>query len=78
MSPPPQPQQQEGQYSSWIAFVYVFNLVVGVGALALPKAFAETGWLLGLCALGESYLLVHQLSTIARLDIFFPGAQCVP
>ena len=58
--------------------MYVFNLVVGVGALALPKAFAETGWLLGLCALGELYLLVYQQSTIARLDIYFPGVQCVP
>ncbi|CAG7821968.1 unnamed protein product [Allacma fusca] len=28
--------------------VYVFNLIVGTGALTLPKAFSTTGWALGL------------------------------
>ena len=29
-----------------VGFIYVFNLVVGVGALTMPKAFAHAGWLL--------------------------------
>ena len=29
------------------AFFYIFNLIVGVGALALPKAFSEAGLVLG-------------------------------
>jgi hypothetical protein len=30
-----------------IGFVFVFNLIVGTGALTLPSAFARTGWVLG-------------------------------
>ena len=29
------------------AFIYIFNLVIGVGALALPKAFSDAGIILG-------------------------------
>ena len=29
------------------AFIYIFNLVIGVGALALPKSFSEAGLILG-------------------------------
>ena len=25
--------------------MFVFNLIVGTGALAMPRAFAEAGWL---------------------------------
>ncbi|XP_077979470.1 transmembrane protein 104-like isoform X2 [Glandiceps talaboti] len=32
-------------YSSEIGFIYIFNLIVGSGALTMPKAFAEAGWL---------------------------------
>ena len=28
-----------------VAFTYVFNLIIGVGALTMPKAFANVGWL---------------------------------
>ena len=35
-----------------IAFIYTFNLIVGAGALTMPKAFAQTGWILGLVAIG--------------------------
>eukprot|EP00003_Mantamonas_plastica_P003072 TRINITY_DN12490_c0_g2_i1.p1 TRINITY_DN12490_c0_g2~~TRINITY_DN12490_c0_g2_i1.p1 ORF type:complete len:147 (-),score=22.05 TRINITY_DN12490_c0_g2_i1:438-842(-) len=34
-------------YSVRYAFVYLFNLIVGVGALALPIAFERTGIILG-------------------------------
>jgi amino acid permease len=27
-------------------FIYVFNLIVGTGALTMPKAFQGAGWLL--------------------------------
>ena len=29
----------------------MFNLIVGAGALALPQAFARTGWILGIAAM---------------------------
>ena len=42
---------QESTYSRLFAFVYILNLIVGVGAIAMPKAFAMAGWLLGLVLL---------------------------
>ncbi|XP_028395214.1 transmembrane protein 104-like isoform X2 [Dendronephthya gigantea] len=36
----------DSQYNSLAGFVYIFNLIVGAGALALPKAFSEAGLLL--------------------------------
>lgn len=38
-------------HSEQVSVVYVFNLVVGAGALALPQAFAQTGWVLGIMAI---------------------------
>ena len=35
-------------YSTGMALVYVFNLIVGTGALAMPKAIKQAGWLIGL------------------------------
>lgn len=32
------------QYSIWMGLVYIFNLIVGTGALTLPAAFARAGW----------------------------------
>lgn len=34
-------------YYTQFAFVYIFNLVIGVGALALPLAFSSAGLVLG-------------------------------
>ena len=34
-------------FGSGTAAVYVFNLIVGTGALALPAAFAAAGWAAG-------------------------------
>ena len=27
--------------------MFLFNLIVGTGALAIPKAFGKAGWLIG-------------------------------
>lgn len=35
------------QYSLSLGLIYVFNLIVGTGALTMPNAIAETGWLIG-------------------------------
>ncbi|ENN70910.1 transmembrane protein 104 homolog isoform X1 [Dendroctonus ponderosae] len=42
---------QEDQYSSWVGLIYVFNLIVGTGALTLPAAFQNAGWLFSSIAL---------------------------
>ncbi|XP_059163852.1 transmembrane protein 104-like [Physella acuta] len=39
-----------GQYSKLVGFVYIFNLIVGTGALTMPAAFKEAGWILSLVA----------------------------
>ncbi|XP_039261269.2 transmembrane protein 104-like isoform X2 [Styela clava] len=35
-------------YSPMMGFIYVFNLIVGTGALTMPKAFASAGWAAGI------------------------------
>lgn len=35
-------------YSPAVGLVYLFNLIVGTGALTMPKAFASAGWLVSL------------------------------
>ncbi|XP_046406928.1 transmembrane protein 104 homolog isoform X2 [Ischnura elegans] len=34
------------QYSKWMGLAYIFNLIVGTGALTLPAAFGKAGWIL--------------------------------
>ncbi|CAM6108843.1 unnamed protein product [Calypogeia fissa] len=48
------------QYSSGIAFIYIFNLVIGTGILALPSVLISGGWLLG----GIFIVLVAALSYV--------------
>ena len=35
-------------YALPVGMIYCLNLMMGAGILALPKAFAQTGWILGL------------------------------
>ncbi|XP_008551515.1 transmembrane protein 104 homolog [Microplitis demolitor] len=42
------PQQNPSdQYSTGVGLIYIFNLIVGTGALTLPAVFSRAGWLLG-------------------------------
>ncbi|XP_076440935.1 transmembrane protein 104-like [Babylonia areolata] len=36
------------QYSTGVGLIYVFNLIVGTGALTMPAAFQSAGWLVSL------------------------------
>ncbi|WAQ95404.1 TM104-like protein [Mya arenaria] len=36
------------QYSKTVGLIFIFNLIVGTGALTMPRAFAAAGWLLSL------------------------------
>lgn len=31
-----------------VGLIYIFNLIVGTGALTLPAVFSQAGWALGL------------------------------
>lgn len=35
-------------YSPGVGLIYIFNLIVGTGALTMPKAFSKAGWLVSL------------------------------
>ncbi|XP_025058987.1 transmembrane protein 104-like isoform X3 [Alligator sinensis] len=37
--------EEESQYSLMVGMMYLFNAMFGLGILALPKAFADAGWL---------------------------------
>ncbi|XP_016914617.1 transmembrane protein 104 homolog isoform X3 [Apis cerana] len=41
-------QNSSDQYSTWVGLIYIFNLIVGTGALTLPAVFSRAGWALGL------------------------------
>ncbi|XP_012137799.1 transmembrane protein 104 homolog isoform X4 [Megachile rotundata] len=41
-------QNLNDQYSTWVGLIYIFNLIVGTGALTLPAVFSRAGWALGL------------------------------
>ena len=39
-------------FSNQVAFIYVFNLIIGVGALTMPKAFSNAGWMIAIVLTG--------------------------
>uniref|UniRef100_A0A6B2ECZ4 Putative amino acid transporter n=1 Tax=Phlebotomus kandelakii TaxID=1109342 RepID=A0A6B2ECZ4_9DIPT len=41
------PEATQDGYPTWMGMVFVFNLIIGTGALTLPAAFAKAGWLGG-------------------------------
>ncbi|XP_039290171.1 transmembrane protein 104 homolog isoform X2 [Nilaparvata lugens] len=41
----------EETYSLWTGLIYVFNLIVGTGALTLPAAVLKAGWIVGIAML---------------------------
>ncbi|KAG0605913.1 hypothetical protein M758_9G097700 [Ceratodon purpureus] len=49
------------QYSPFVAFIYIFNLMVGTGCLALPSVLLKGGWFLG----GFFILIVAFLSYVS-------------
>ncbi|XP_015182465.1 PREDICTED: transmembrane protein 104 homolog [Polistes dominula] len=40
-------QNSSDQYSTLVGLIYIFNLIVGTGALTLPAVFSRAGWVLG-------------------------------
>ncbi|XP_077300532.1 transmembrane protein 104 homolog isoform X2 [Arctopsyche grandis] len=41
------PSETGARYSMLVGLVFIFNIIVGTGALTLPGAFSKAGWLLG-------------------------------
>lgn len=44
----PTREERGDVYPLWIGLIFVFNLIVGTGALTLPAVIAKVGWLLGM------------------------------
>ncbi|XP_014675621.1 PREDICTED: transmembrane protein 104-like [Priapulus caudatus] len=63
------------QYSSVVGIIYVFNLIVGTGALTMPKAFGEAGWLLGLISV--FLLCIMSLITVTFVVEVMASANAV-
>ena len=59
-------------FSAGTAAVYVFNLIVGTGALALPAAFSSAGW----AAATVLLLLLAILSFITATYVVESMAAC--
>ena len=49
-----------------VGLVFVFNLIVGTGALAMPQAFAEAGWLTSLVMVALLALMRYVRARYAR------------
>lgn len=47
-----------------IGFIFIFNLIVGTGALTLPGVFAKAGWLLSL-------IVIVLLGVISYITVTF-------
>ncbi|CAJ0610398.1 unnamed protein product [Cylicocyclus nassatus] len=54
---------QTTQYSPTVGLLYIFNLIVGTGALALPKAFQTAGYVLSILVLLISGLVSYIAAT---------------
>ncbi|TMW60416.1 hypothetical protein Poli38472_000458 [Pythium oligandrum] len=52
-----------GSYSPLTGFIFIFNLIVGAGALTIPHAFAQVGLLYGALALGLLALTSYVTAT---------------
>ncbi|KAJ0389531.1 hypothetical protein P43SY_011825 [Pythium insidiosum] len=52
-----------GSYSPLTGFVFIFNLIVGAGALTIPHAFAQVGLLYGALALALLALTSYVTAT---------------
>ncbi|KHJ98887.1 transmembrane amino acid transporter protein [Oesophagostomum dentatum] len=50
-------------YSPLMGLLYIFNLIVGTGALALPKAFQHAGYILSLVILAVSAIVSYISAT---------------
>ncbi|XP_060071769.1 transmembrane protein 104-like [Ylistrum balloti] len=51
-------------YSRLVGLIYIFNLIVGTGALTMPSAFASAGWLLSL-------VIVVALALVSNMTVSF-------
>ncbi|XP_044528295.1 transmembrane protein 104 [Gracilinanus agilis] len=62
-------------YSPYVGLVYMFNLIVGTGALTMPKAFATAGWLVSLVLLLFLGFMSYMTTTFVMESMAAANAQ---
>ncbi|XP_049602113.1 transmembrane protein 104 isoform X1 [Syngnathus scovelli] len=50
-------------YSAFVGLVYMFNLIVGTGALTMPRAFATAGWVVSLTLISFLAFMSYMTTT---------------
>ncbi|CAM9224782.1 unnamed protein product, partial [Lampetra planeri] len=62
-------------YSAFVGLVYMFNLIVGTGALTMPKAFAEAGWVVSLALISFLGFMSYMTTTFVIEAMAAANAQ---
>ncbi|XP_062126017.1 transmembrane protein 104 homolog [Drosophila sulfurigaster albostrigata] len=62
-------------YSNLVGFIFIFNLIVGTGALTLPGVFAKAGWFLGLVVI--LLLAIMSYMTVTFIIEAMAGANAI-
>uniref|UniRef100_A0A3Q2FL01 Transmembrane protein 104 n=1 Tax=Cyprinodon variegatus TaxID=28743 RepID=A0A3Q2FL01_CYPVA len=62
-------------YSAFVGLVYMFNLIVGTGALTMPRAFAEAGWVVSLSLIAFLAFMSYMTTTFVIEAMAAANAQ---
>uniref|UniRef100_A0A8C5EII6 Amino acid transporter transmembrane domain-containing protein n=1 Tax=Gouania willdenowi TaxID=441366 RepID=A0A8C5EII6_GOUWI len=62
-------------YSAFVGLVYMFNLIVGTGALTMPKAFAAAGWVVSLALISFLGFMSYMTTTFVIEAMAAANAQ---
>ncbi|XP_060757625.1 transmembrane protein 104 [Neoarius graeffei] len=62
-------------YSPFVGLVYMFNIIVGTGALTMPKAFVTAGWVVSLVLLSFLAFMSYMTTTFVIEAMAAANAQ---
>ncbi|XP_035471517.1 transmembrane protein 104 isoform X1 [Scophthalmus maximus] len=62
-------------YSAFVGLVYMFNLIVGTGALTMPRAFATAGWVVSLSLIAFLGFMSYMTTTFVIEAMAAANAQ---
>ncbi|KAF7198864.1 transcript variant X1 [Nothobranchius furzeri] len=62
-------------YSAFVGLVYMFNLIVGTGALTMPRAFATAGWVVSIALITVLAFMSYMTTTFVIEAMAAANAQ---
>uniref|UniRef100_A0A8C6S5U3 Transmembrane protein 104 n=1 Tax=Neogobius melanostomus TaxID=47308 RepID=A0A8C6S5U3_9GOBI len=62
-------------YSAFVGLIYMFNLIVGTGALTMPKAFATAGWVVSIALISFLGFMSYMTTTFVIEAMAAANAQ---